>query len=328
ETKAPEGYDIGTVEPEEVTLAADNLTAVVYAKNPKILGSLTIQKVEAGTDTGHTGPKFTVTGPNHYERTDLITNDDGVIELTGLETGEYTVTEVEAPAGYEQASPVEQTVTIDGDHRSVTVTFENPKKLGSITILKVDENGEPLAGAQFTLKSGEQTWGPVTTGDDGKAVFPNLDWGRIYQVVEAKAPQGYELGDLPEPLELKADDLEITVEVTNTRKTGTIRIVKTDESGQNRLKDAEFKVTSSDGRDWGTKKTDENGEAVFDNLEWGLTYTVAEVTPPAGYEFGAIEPTDTVEMTAEQLTFTVTAKNPKKTGTITVIKTDESGNVR
>src|SRR5690606_20093601 len=104
--------------------------------------------------------------------------------------------------------------------------------------------------------------------------------------------------------------------------------VKTDESGQNRLKDAEFKVTSSDERDWGTKKTDENGEAVFDNLEWGLTYTVEEVTPPAGYEFGTIEPTDTVELTAEQLTFTVTAKNPKKTGTITVIKTDESGNVR
>lgn len=85
------------------------------------------------------------------------------------------------------------------------VVFKN-YPLSTITIMKQDENGKPLVGAEFTLEkwnadSNEwQAYGAkVTSGSDGKAYFQNLHAGE-YRITEIKTKAGYVL--LKEPIEI------------------------------------------------------------------------------------------------------------------------------
>ena len=110
-----------------------------------------------------------------------------------------------------------------------------------MTVEKIDITGSPLAGATFRLEwSAEGSlWYPVTysetivrggcsnpdvtdgcltTGADGILEWGNLYPGLQYRLTETKAPEGYKLlekaayeGELP------ADDLALSVRVTNTR---------------------------------------------------------------------------------------------------------------
>lgn len=67
------------------------------------------------------------------------------------------------------------------------------KKNGSFTIKKVDEKGNPLAGAEFTLLStgrDQDTRNNITTGEDGRVLVSDVAPG-TYTLVETKPPIGY-----------------------------------------------------------------------------------------------------------------------------------------
>ncbi len=104
----------------------------------------------------------------------------------------YTLTELDAPVRYE--TPEEITVLLT-EQTEVTVT--NTLKRGSLTVNKVDREGNALADVTFALEklSGE-TWERVTeltTGEDGAAVFEELQQNTVYRVVETACPEGYML---------------------------------------------------------------------------------------------------------------------------------------
>ena len=169
------------------------------------------------------------------------TDEDGIILTGNLLPGQYTVEELlPEDSLYECKGDNPQTVTIT-QGEIAEVAFVNAPRTGKVTVEKIDITGSPLAGATFRLEwSAEGSlWYPVTypetivrggcsnpdvvdgsltTGADGL-----LEWGGIYpglqyRLTEIKAPDGYKLlekaayeGELP------ADDLAITVRVTNTR---------------------------------------------------------------------------------------------------------------
>lgn len=81
--------------------------------------------------------------------------------------------------------------------------------LGDIEFTKTDAEGNPLKGAEFKLeqgfdaKTGKNVFGTedsikmtFTSGEDGLVSFKDLPEG-LYQVVETKAPKGYELNNTP-----------------------------------------------------------------------------------------------------------------------------------
>ena len=106
---------------------------------------------------------------------------------------------------------------------------------------KIDTSGAHLAGATFRLEWSEDgsLWHPVTysetivrggcsnpdvtdgsltTGTDGLLEWDNLYPGLQYRLTETKAPEGYKLlGKAAYEGALPADDLALSVRVTNTR---------------------------------------------------------------------------------------------------------------
>ena len=166
---------------------------------------------------------------------------------------------------------------------------------GSITVKKVDENGNPLAGAEFML-SGPKI-DKKTTGENGEAVFENLPAGDYY-VSEPKRPTNYggfngsvhikintigEAKTITAAENVEVEGSNITINWTNTRDKGSISITKTD--GNQPLSRAVFGLYENKDladNDPKTAVTNGQGVAEFNDLSAG-TYYLKEITAPNGY---------------------------------------------
>ncbi len=185
--------------------------------------------------------KVTDSDGKEIDGSPFTTQEDGTILIGSLLPGELTVEEIlPEDSPYTCVSENPQKVTIQAG--SVTeVSFTNTLKPGKITIHKVDNVNEPLAGAKFLLEWSEDgvIWWPIEysaekTAEEGGCDNPNvedgcltsgadglLEWGNLYptlyyRVTELEAPEGYELlkdyayeGLLPE------ETLELSFRVIN-----------------------------------------------------------------------------------------------------------------
>ena len=158
---------------------------------------------------------------------------------------------------------------------------------GSVKIIKQDDNGAALAGAEFTLfQNGEATTFKCTTAADGTCTINNVPTGD-YVAHESVTPPGFD----PAPDQAVHVDAGGTVEVgplTDTRKTGAIKVTKVRKiAGQGNdstqphpgvtftiLGTTKSGVTALDAMG--------NATVCFDGLPVGTSYTVHEVVPP-GY---------------------------------------------
>ena len=224
---------------------------------------------------------------------------NGVWSKDNLPYGTYYVKEITAPQGYILDSKPSDGITIKKTAAHGTITMTNEKyTAGSITIKKVDENGNPLAGAEFTLLPGRIS---ETTGANGIAVFDGLTEG-TYTIIETKSPTGYGKleglegsvtvniqangtanveGKVPDKFRFDGKSVKLTWK--NTRTHGSISITKTD--GNQPLSGAFFglyKDAAAAEEPIDIQKTDKNGKALFADLAAG-TYYVKEIAAPNGY---------------------------------------------
>ena len=224
---------------------------------------------------------------------------NGVWSKDNLHYGTYYVKEIAAPQGYILDSKHSDGITINKTAAHGTITMTNEKyTAGAITIKKVDENGNPLAGAEFTLLPGEIK---KTTGENGEAVFDELA-EETYTIIETKSPTGYGKleglegsvtvniqangtanveGTVPGNLKFNGKSVILTWE--NTRTHGSISITKTD--GNQPLSGAFFglyKDAAAAEEPIKILQTGKNGKALFADLEAG-PYYVKEIAAPNGY---------------------------------------------
>lgn len=279
---------------------ADQGTASVEIENKldSQKGSVTFRKY--GEDNkpldGGTFQLYRVEDENSVPVGKVFSTANGEHTIDNLLYGTYYVKEISAPQGYILGSESSDGITINKTAAHGTITMTNKKYTsGAITIKKVDEKNNPLAGAEFTL------FGPKTdkktTDNNGVAEFTGLEAGK-YSIIEKTAPKGYGRYDGTVTVEIKADgtatvdDLPkgisfagetVTLTWTNTRDKGSISITKTD--GNQPLSGAFFglyKDAAAAEEPIDIQKTDKNGKALFADLEAG-TYYVKEIAAPNGY---------------------------------------------
>lgn len=264
-------------------------------------GSVTFRKY--GEDNkpldGGTFQLYRVDGEKSESVGNEFSTVKGEYTIKDLPYGTYYVKEIAAPQGYILGSEPSAEITIIKTAAHGTITMTNEKYTsGAITIKKVDENGNPLAGADFTLL-------PVgvkkTTGENGEAVFDGFTEG-TYTIIETKSPTGYGKleglegsvtvniqangtanveGKVPDKFRFDGKSVKLTWK--NTRTHGSISITKTD--GNQPLSGAFFglyKDAAAAEEPIDIQKTDKNGKALFADLAAG-TYYVKEIAAPNGY---------------------------------------------
>lgn len=331
EITAPNGYDIA----ETVTFTVrdrivSSETVVMYDKpSETIPNTVRISKRDATTGEELPGAKLTVTDESG-EVKDSWTSTDTPHEIENLADGNYTLTEVTAPDGYEVAESVVFTVKDGAVIGNIVIMLDQPEgdtptpptpdEDHSFVISKRDiTNGKELAGAELTLtdEAGEEidSWVSTKTPHEIK----NLADGE-YTLAEVTAPDGYKV----------AESITFTVE-NGTVKGGSVvmydtptkatpsepeededtyfYISKRDATTSAELPGAQLKLTNQDG-DIIATWTSTSSPKKIENPEDGV-YTLTETTAPSGY------------LVAESITFTV-ENGTVKGGTVVMLDQKKS----
>ena len=184
----------------------------------------------------------------------------------------------------------------------------------SINLKKVDSQDEntALAGAEFNVirVATGAVVGKLTTNANGEASIGGL-LNTAYQLVETKAPEGYELDATP--IEVKAEDFGTTKtalkKVTNKKivkePTPTSAVIELNKALTGRdLVDGEFSFELYEGTNKLQTVTNKSGKVTFDAISYTAegehTYTVKEVkgTTP-GITYDTTEKQVTVKVTKD-----------------------------
>ena len=240
-----------------------------------------------------------------------------------LPDSSYYAKELKAPTGYS----IDPTVyTIKAGKNKVTEDF----KTGTIKINKTAEDGI-ISGREFKITysyNGKSLSETAKTNANGIATFDELrvydmSTGKAitYTVSEINVDTRYEVPKA-QNVTLTSGDVDLTVNVkfNNQLKTGSIKINKQSEDGENGGR--EFTVTGN-GKTY-TISTGENGIALLENIpvydsnNEKITYTISEKNVPIKYVIPADQ---TATLTADATT-TKTFKNILKKFTVEVTKQD------
>ena len=259
-------------DPSKGTLTAN---AVLNWGGPETeQGKLQITKVSNG-GLPLAGAKFTLTGTDGTSRTG-VTDDNGIILWEQLEPSvTYTLTEIEAPAGYAIVEPI--TLNIKAARTNYVTVQDSTQK--QLTVKKVDaQTGYSLQGAVICFEQIDGSFRTTGTTDPAGVIQFDADQLPVgsYKVYEITAPAGYELDDTPQTVYWDGTR-DMTVTMNNVRKP-TLIIYKCDEGNNYSLSGATFAVTKN-GQPVTTVTTNDSGLAYVPNVTTGY-YTVKETVAP------------------------------------------------
>ncbi|MPR73818.1 LPXTG cell wall anchor domain-containing protein, partial [Listeria monocytogenes] len=331
ETKAPTGYVLdGT--PTKFTVEFNQEAAVVVTKeNTAKTGSVVLTKEDSVSKATLSGAEFELQNAAGTKvQANLTTNADGKLEVSDLAPGDYKFVETKAPTGYElDATPVTFTIEFN-QATAVNVTKDNVAKTGSVVLTKLDSKSRSnLAGAEFELqtKLGVSLKDKVVTEANGQLQIDDLAPGD-YQLVETKAPTGYELDATPVDFTIAFNQqAPIQVTKTNTMSTGSVVLTKTDAETKTPLANATFKLVDEDNNITENLTTDASGKLEITDLVPG-DYQLIETKAPAGYELDTV-PVDVKIAFDQKETLQVTKTNLKTvvSGKVIAEFVDTKGNV-
>lgn len=314
EIEAPSGYELSdTIYP--VTIEAKEENEIIYELDV--------------TDAPAPNPveirKTDITGTNEIEGAKLELRDSGgtLVEkwtsgknahvINDIDHGVYTLIEKTPADGFVTAEAITFTVQKGGEVTHV-VMKDAPTK---ISIMKVDENNNPLSDAKLQILDSNgytvvDTW---TTDGNPYEVTGKLTVGKTYTLHEVKAPDGY----------LTADDVSFTVR--DTSDVQSVKMIdqqtvskfnKVDEQG-NPVRGATLQLLKASGTKVAEWITDGTAKEIK-GLTAGANYILRESKAPDGFVKAADVP---FTVKADGSITTVTMTDQQTVSTFN--KVDESG---
>lgn len=363
ETAEP-GYTVGlSPNPTKVAFTAPEADGVVVTRNvdnPREELTIALEKRDALDRSLLTGGTFQLWRDVNTDGTvdagDVQINGDKAL-TDGVATWaaadydlpwgyQYLIVETAAPAGYGlmTPNPIVVTTTAADAGTTITKTATDPRLPVGLSIVKVDQFGAPVAGAQFRLHldDGDSVFelgagdtavagSDKSTSASGTITWSGLVWGASYWVYEVAAPAGYQPMDPRQVLVgLTKDDADTTVALpkalVDPRTLAGFTITK-DAVGLPEGETPTFTVHVECGVEGEFYRDDvaltaPTYSAAVTGIPVGEQCGVTEPSVPTGWTAGAVEPgTVTIvdpQGTPEQVDVTVT--NTRDTGVLTLSK--------
>lgn len=309
EVTAPNGYEIAESINFIVTDGVvENGPIVMYDKPES--DSIKISKKDIVSGEELPGAKLQITNSENIIVEEWVSTDHPHV-IVDLEDGEYTLTEITAPNGYEIAESVSFTIT-DGTIENGIVTMYDSPIQDSEKTLKVSKrditNGNELPGATLIITAEDNSIVEEWISSTIPHEIVGLEDGS-YTLTEITAPEGYKIsesikfnvenGNVTNGMIVMYDERiqpatpsEPTPSEPDRPEDGYFYISKRDAANSDELPGAKLKISNEEG-DIVAAWTSSNTPHKVTDLPDG-TYTLTEITAPNGYEI------------AESITFEVT----------------------
>ena len=228
------------------------------------------------------GVEFTVTGADTGITVDLVTDENGIAKTGVLPYDRYTIVETKTQESY-VLDEHEHTLLLSRDGETYEFGIVNFKIRGQIKVIKTDGRTKtPLEGVVFELRDSDgKVIAKLITDKDGVALTDELLYGE-YTLTETSTDEAYLLDETPHEIIIKEHKKVVELELENHKKTGQIKVIKTDGETKTPLEGVVFEVFDSNGNVVATLVTDKDGTAMTDILEYG-NYTIKEKTAKEGY---------------------------------------------
>lgn len=259
----------------KVIIENEEVTDLVI-ENMHKKGNLKITKVDKDDNTVTLGAiEFDLIDENKNTVEHLTTDANGEAYVENINTGEYTLKETKTKREYNLCE--NKDITVEWN-KTTEITIENEKIKGQIEIHKTDKNNSniKLSDVEFKiLDINGETIEKIITDENGYAISKKIPMGEYY-LKEIKTKSGYILNEETIKININGDKI-IKLDINNEKIKGKIKIIKTSSNfspilninqGQS-LEGVEFEIFDSNNELVDTIVTDETGQAISKNLDFG-----------------------------------------------------------
>ena len=310
ETIAPEGYRLQTTTVEFEVKADGSTTKVEMLNEPMNNTKVKINKIDADTKETLEGATLVIKDSKGNEVKSFVTTKEAY-EISDLAQGTYTVSETNAPVGYELSNEIKK-FTVSRDDKEITVDFTNRKTptVNTVEISKKDATtSEELPGAHLVVKNSEGKVIDEWVSTTEVHIIKGIEAG-IYTLTETIAPEGYILSTSTVEFTVKDDGTTTKVVMYNSKETTPVppspenpskhqvEISKQDITTKSELPGATLIIKDVNGNEidrWVSGTTPH-----YIELDVG-EYTLTEVQAPIGYDLSyevvRFSVTDTTDIT-------------------------------
>ena len=212
-----DGYEINDEEIYFEITGEEDLVTIEFPNNP-VLGAIKVLKTnEDGNALA--GVTFGLYQSDGTLVDIIVTDESGIALFENLQTGTYQLRELATIDGYlldETIHEIELKLE-NNKLETVTIKLVNYQPKGSLEIIKVDTNNNPLPETEFVLyDSNRKEIKKTKTDSEGKIIIDNLLLGKYY-LEEITPAEGYQLLDDIIEFEINNNKEVITITVTNEK---------------------------------------------------------------------------------------------------------------
>ena len=252
ELKTKDGYILDET-PKTVEVKKSVPTVVTFTNKP--LSGIKIIKTDSETGKPLEGVEFSISKMNGEKIGSFQTDKEGMIYISDLEDGYYTVTETEGLEGYHW-NQEPKTVEVKTGKQTI-IEVENQPYSGLVIEKTNSRTGKPIEGVEFlvTKFNGEQI-GYYKTDEDGLIIIEGLEEG-TYLVKETESASGYQIDNETKEVEIK-DGKRTTLKVKND-PLSSVLIRKIDSVTGEGIEGVKFLLYDRDGEPIGQFESDDEG---------------------------------------------------------------------